>query len=151
MPKRKKSDQPRKMSDIMKVMSDRLFRAPAAAHSSEAAHVALFFATLAWNDCVGLGAEREPANKVWQAIEANNPAPWPMIRSGTALWRRSTRPAKVSDVKFPIWGNHELPSRHRHLLGPYAASGKAGSPFHSIHGPACYLQRDPGGAVYRSV
>jgi hypothetical protein len=59
MPKRKKADQPRKMSDIMKEMSERLLREPDAAPSPEAAYVALFFANLAWNECVGLGAERE--------------------------------------------------------------------------------------------
>ena len=34
-----------------------MIRNPKAAHSSEAVHVALFFANLAWNECVGLGAE----------------------------------------------------------------------------------------------
>jgi len=33
-------------------------------------HVALFFANLAWNECVGLGAERERTKNIWQAIEA---------------------------------------------------------------------------------
>ena len=81
MPKRKKSDQPRKMSDIMKEMSDRLFRDPEAAHSSEALHVALFFANLAWNECVGMGAERERTKNVWQAIEAENPNLWDELKS----------------------------------------------------------------------
>ena len=54
MPNRKQADQPRKLSDIMKEMSERLFRNPAATPSSEAAHVALFFANVAWNECVGL-------------------------------------------------------------------------------------------------
>ena len=62
MPK-KKANQPRKMSDIMKEMSERLLLDPEAAHSSEAFHVALFFANLAWNECVGLGAERERTKK----------------------------------------------------------------------------------------
>ena len=81
MPKRKKADQPRKMSDIMKEMSERLFRDPEAAHSPEALHVALFFANLAWNECVGLGAERERTKNVWQAIEAENPNLWDELKS----------------------------------------------------------------------
>ena len=43
----------RKMSEIMKQMSERLLRHPDAAHSSEAAHVALMFANIAWNESVG--------------------------------------------------------------------------------------------------
>ena len=81
MTKRKKADQPRKMSDIMKEMSDCLFRDPNVAHSSEAAHVALFFANLAWNECVGLDAERERTKNVWQAIEAENPQLWDELKS----------------------------------------------------------------------
>ena len=52
------TDEPRKMSDIMKDMAERLFRDPDAIHSSEAAHVALFFATVAWNECVGVDHPR---------------------------------------------------------------------------------------------
>ncbi len=40
---------PRKMSEIMKEMSELLLRDPRKVPSSEAAHVALFFANLAWN------------------------------------------------------------------------------------------------------
>jgi len=81
MPKRKKADQPRKMSDIMKEMSERLLVNPGAAHSPEAVHVALFFANLAWNECVGLGAERERTKSIWQAIEAENPSLWDELKS----------------------------------------------------------------------
>jgi len=81
MPKREKTDQPRKMSDIMKEMSDRLFRDPDVAHSPEALHVALFFANLAWNECVGLGAERERTKNIWQTIEAENPNLWDELKS----------------------------------------------------------------------
>ena len=59
MPTRKQASQPRKMSDLMKEMSERLLVNPEAAHSLEAVHVALFFANVAWNECVGLGDERE--------------------------------------------------------------------------------------------
>ena len=59
MRKHETTEQPRKMSDIMKEMSERLYRNPNVAHSSEAFHVALFFANVAWNECVGLGGERK--------------------------------------------------------------------------------------------
>ena len=81
MPKQKKADQPRKMSDIMLEISDQLMLDPAAIHSSEARHVALFFANLAWNECVGLGAERERTKNIWQTIEAANPKLWGELKS----------------------------------------------------------------------
>ena len=40
----------RKLSEIMKEMSETLLRNPAGVPSSEAAHVALFFANVAWNE-----------------------------------------------------------------------------------------------------
>ena len=77
----KKADQPRKMSDIMKEMTERLFRNPDVAHSSEAFHVALFFANVAWNGCVGLVHDRESYRNVWETIEANNPKLWNELKS----------------------------------------------------------------------
>ncbi len=47
--------QNKKMSEILMEMTERLLRHPSAAHSSEAAHVALMFANIAWNKAVGLG------------------------------------------------------------------------------------------------
>ena len=73
--------QPRKLSEIMKEMMERLLRDPAATPSSEAAHVALFFANVAWNECVGLGAEREAYRNVWQAIDAEKPDLWDELKS----------------------------------------------------------------------
>ena len=81
MPKRKKAAKPRKMSDNMKEMMERLLRDPEGTPSSEAAHVALFFANVAWNECVGLGAEREACRNVWQAIEAEKPDLWDELKS----------------------------------------------------------------------
>ncbi len=81
MPKRKQVEHSRKMSDIMKEMSEQLFRDPDVAHTPEALHVALFFANLAWNECVGLGAEREGTKNVWQTIEAENPDLWDELKS----------------------------------------------------------------------
>ena len=75
------SDKTRKLSDIMKEMSERLLRDPAAAPSSEAAHVALFFANVAWNECVGIDHARECYRNVWESIEANNPALWNELKS----------------------------------------------------------------------
>ncbi len=81
MPKRKEADQPRKMSDIMKEMSERLFRNPDVAHSSEAFHVALFFANAAWNECVGMDHAREDYRNVWETIEAEKPDLWNELKS----------------------------------------------------------------------
>ena len=77
----KKADQSRKMSDIMKEMMERLFRNPDVAHSSEALHVALFFANVAWNECVGLVHDRESCRNVWETIEAENPEIWNELKS----------------------------------------------------------------------
>ena len=81
MPKQKKAAPPHKMSDIMLEMSDRLMLDPDATHSSEARHVALFFANLAWNECIGLGVEREQTKNIWQAIEDENPKLWDELKS----------------------------------------------------------------------
>ena len=81
MPRRKMTNQSRKMSDIMKEMLERLLVNPEAAHSPEAFHIALFFANLAWNECVGLGAERERTKNIWQTFEAENPNLWDELKS----------------------------------------------------------------------
>ncbi len=73
--------EPRKMSEIMKEMAERLFRQPRKVPSSEAAHVALLFANIAWNEGVGLGGSREGYRKVWETIEADNPALWNEFKS----------------------------------------------------------------------
>ena len=74
-------DQPRKMSEIMKEMSERLLRNPGGVPSSEAAHVALLFANAAWNECVGMDHAREGYRNVWETIEAENPALWNEFKS----------------------------------------------------------------------
>jgi len=43
--------------------------------------VALFFANVAWNECVGLDHARESYRNVWESIEANNPALWNELKS----------------------------------------------------------------------
>ena len=74
------TDEPRKMSDIMMEMSERILRNPAAL-SPEAAHVALFFANVAWNECVGLDYAREGYRNAWESIEASNPQLWKELKS----------------------------------------------------------------------
>ena len=75
------TDHPRKLSEIMKEMSESLLRDPAAVPSSEAAHVALFFANVAWNECVGLDHAREGYRSAWETIEAENPELWNELKS----------------------------------------------------------------------
>jgi hypothetical protein len=74
-------EQPRKLSEIMREMSGTLLRNPGGVPSSEVAHVALFFANVAWNESVGLDQAREGYRKVWETIEAENPALWNEFRS----------------------------------------------------------------------
>ena len=73
--------QPRKLSEIMKEMSETLLRNPGGVPSSEAAHVALFFANVAWNESVGLDHPREGYRNVWETIETENPALWDEFKS----------------------------------------------------------------------
>jgi len=71
----------RKMSEIMKEMSERLLRNPAATLSSEAAHIALMFANIAWNEAVGLTHGREGYRSAWETIEVENPEVWSEFKS----------------------------------------------------------------------
>ena len=71
---------PRKLSEILKEMSETLLRNPGVVPSSEAAHVALLFANIAWNESVGLDYARE--GSVLETIEAENPALWNEFKSG---------------------------------------------------------------------
>jgi hypothetical protein len=64
------------MSAIMKEMAERLLRNPGGEPSSEAAHVALMFANIAWNESVGLGHARQGYRSAWEMIEAENPEMW---------------------------------------------------------------------------
>ncbi len=73
--------QPRKMSEIMKEMAQILLRQLRKVPSSEAAHVALLFANIAWNECVGLNRAREGYRNVWEVIEAENPELWNEFKS----------------------------------------------------------------------
>jgi hypothetical protein len=74
-------DQPRKLSDIMLEMSETLLRNPCGVPTSEAAHVALFFANIAWNESVGMDHARDSYRNVWEMIEAENPALWNEFKS----------------------------------------------------------------------
>src|SRR5216683_1488077 len=73
--------QPRKLSEIMKEMSELLLRNTRGVPSSEAAHVALFFANVAWNESVGMDGAREGYRNVWNTIEAENPELWNEFKS----------------------------------------------------------------------
>ena len=70
-----------KMSDIMLEMARVVLRNPSAVPTSEAMHVALFFANVAWNECVSLGGSREGYRKVWETIELDNPELWNEFKS----------------------------------------------------------------------
>ena len=73
--------QPRKMSEIMKEMAERLLRHPSEVPSSEAANVALFFANAAWNESIGVAHSRDSYRIVWEPIEAENPELWNEFKS----------------------------------------------------------------------
>ena len=62
-------------------MSETLLRNPGGVPSSEAAHVALFFANVAWNESVGIDHAREGYRNVWETIEAENPDLWNEFKS----------------------------------------------------------------------
>jgi hypothetical protein len=74
-------EQARKLSEIMKEMSQGLLRHPLRVPSAEAAHVALLFAHVAWNEGVGLDHTRGGYRNVWETIEAENPALWDEFKS----------------------------------------------------------------------
>jgi len=75
------TSEPRKMSEIMKEMSERLLKSPEGVPSSEAAHVALMFANIAWNETVGLSHPRIGYRSAWEKIEAENPSMWSEFKS----------------------------------------------------------------------
>lgn len=75
------SQEPRKMSEIMKEMSEQLLRNPSVVPSSEAAHVTLMFANIAWNETVGLVHDRKGYRPAWESIEAENPELWSEFKS----------------------------------------------------------------------
>ena len=72
---------PRKMSEVIKEMAERLLRNPEGEPSSEAMHVALMFANFAWNEAVGLGYPRAGYRRAWEQIEAHNPDLWTEFKS----------------------------------------------------------------------
>lgn len=75
------AEQTRKLSDIMKEMAQLLLRDPKKVPSVEAAHVALFFANVAWNETIGLDHPRANHRSVWGAIEAEKPDLWDEFES----------------------------------------------------------------------
>lgn len=71
---------PRQMSEMLKEMLEQLLRDPDTS-SDEASHFALFLANMAWNECVGMGSERESYRSVWSVFEAENPNLWDELKS----------------------------------------------------------------------
>jgi len=69
------------MSAILKEMSERLLRNADGVRSSEAAHITLMFASIAWDETVGLGHRREGYRSAWEIIEAENPEVWNELKS----------------------------------------------------------------------
>jgi hypothetical protein len=69
-------EQARKMSEILKEMSETLLRSPGGVPSSEAAQVALLLANVAWNESLGIDVARAGHRKVWETIGAENPELW---------------------------------------------------------------------------
>jgi hypothetical protein len=67
---------PGKLSDMMLEMAQVLLRKPSAVPTSEATHLAQFFANVAWNESIGLGGSREGYRNVWETIELDNPELW---------------------------------------------------------------------------
>jgi|SRR6185437_4646361 len=70
-----------KMSEIMKEMAEQLFRNPGGIPSSEAAHTALMFANIAWNETVGITNPRESYRSAWKIFEVENPQMWSEFKS----------------------------------------------------------------------
>ena len=75
------TQQPPKMSGIMLEMAIRVMRNPRAEPSSEAAHVALMFANIAWNESLGLVRPRQNFRAAWEEIEAENIDLWSEFKS----------------------------------------------------------------------
>ena len=108
-------DLPRKMSEIMKEMSEQLLRNPGGVPSSEAAHVALMFANIAWNETVGLVHARESYRSAWEMIEAENPEMWSEFKSNDVN-------AMIDDlVRFK---KHQYPNDYRRILTCGIPDGK---------------------------
>ena len=106
---------PGKMSDIMLEMAQVLVREPSKVPTSEAIHVALFFANVAWNESVGLGGSREGYRKVWETIEADNPELWNEFKSNDIN-------AMIDEL---IRYKHEhYPDDHRRILSCGIPDGK---------------------------
>jgi len=69
------------MSEIMKEMAETLLRSPGMVPTSEAIQVALLFANVAWNECVGIEHPRAACSTVWKQIEADNPKLWNELKT----------------------------------------------------------------------
>ncbi len=107
--------QPGKMSELLKEMSETLLRNADKLPSSEAAHVALLFATAAWNESVGLTHARKGYRHVWERIETDNPTLWNELRSNDVDGMID----ELVDYK-----NHHYPNDRRRILVGGILDGK---------------------------
>ena len=107
--------QPQKLSEVMKEMSEQLLRPPGGAPSSEAAHVALMFANIAWNETVGLVHARDSYRSAWELIEAENPEMWSEFKSNDV-------DAMIDELKQ--FKERHYPNDRRRILGCGIPDGK---------------------------
>ena len=74
----------RPLSAIIKEMAVAALRQPKAAPSSEAAHAALLFAHVAWNQAGPVGAPGADYRPMLRDFEASNPRLWNELKSSDA-------------------------------------------------------------------
>jgi hypothetical protein len=101
------TDQPRKLSEILKEMAELLLRNPRRVPSSGAAHVALFFANVAWNESVGLDQPRAASRRVWETIAADSPELWNELKS---------RDVNALIDELVVYKTTNYPDDHRRVL-----------------------------------
>ncbi len=70
------ADVPGKLSAIMKELGESILRDPRAVPSSEAAHMALLLAHVAWNRTLGEPVPETAYRKVLEELEQTNPELW---------------------------------------------------------------------------
>jgi hypothetical protein len=101
------------MSEMLQEMAERLL--VVLPPSSQAMHVALFFATAAWNESVGLAYARDGYRHVWEKMEADNPQLWNELKSHDA--------DRMIDELVSYKKRH-YPGDHRRILSCGIVDGK---------------------------
>ena len=90
-----------------------------------------------------------PTEGKWGDDILRTEEPWRMIPTGTASWKKSTRPVKLSAGLRRV--TSDAPSRHQHLLGSHASSGWSGPSFLPVRRRACHFNDRPCGTVLRRI